>query len=152
MQIALYQPDQAGNFGAIIRLCACFGVPLTVIEPCGFPLTHKALKRAALDYAVPVEIKRHQNWEEFYTSVSTNPHRRIVLLTTKGASSCTDFHYQKDDILLFGQESLGVPKHIHNTVHARIYIPLMANTRALNLAQSCAIALYDGLHKTNQLP
>jgi len=102
MKIILYQPDMAGNLGAVMRSCACFGIELEVIEPCGFPLTAKAIRKAAMDYGAPEALKRHKSWEQFEKSDDLG---RLVLFTTKGASALTDFAFRPDDRLLFGRES-----------------------------------------------
>ncbi len=149
MKIALYQPDIAGNLGAIMRLCACFDVPLEIIEPCGFPLTEKALRRAAMDYGQPQNLIRHENWHSFQ---KRNESPRMVLFTTQGATPLPRFNFQPDDILLFGRESAGVPETIHTAVDARVIIPISAKTRSFNLASSAAISLFEALRQTDQLP
>jgi len=149
VKIVLYQPDIAGNLGAAMRLCACFDVPLEVIEPCGFPLTAKALRRTAMDYGAPETLIRHINWEAFNAARGKG---RLVLLTTKGATSLPAFEFQQDDTLIFGRESAGAPDHIHAASDARIIIPMAANARSLNLANSASIALFEALRQTGGLP
>jgi len=149
VKIVLYQPDIAGNLGAAMRLCACFGVPLEVIEPCGFPLTAKALRRTAMDYGAPETLIRHINWEAFNAARGKG---RLVLLTTKGAISLPAFEFQHDDTLIFGRESAGAPDHIHAASDARVIIPMAANARSLNLANSASIALFEALRQTGGLP
>ncbi len=151
MKIVLYQPDIAQNLGAAMRLCACFGVPLEIIEPCGFPLTSKALRRTAMDYGAPDTLIRHKSWSVFTRSES-NAGRRLVLLSTKAAMPITDFTFKGDDTLLFGRESAGVPDEVHASAHARIYIPLAPNARSLNLVSSASIALFEALRQTGRLP
>ncbi|MCF6220431.1 MAG: tRNA (cytidine(34)-2'-O)-methyltransferase [Robiginitomaculum sp.] len=156
MKIVLYQPDIAQNLGAAMRLCACFDVSLAVIEPCGFPLTNKALRRTAMDYAANIELIRYKNWEEFVDSQAKQggrtpralPRGRIVLLSTKASTDITDFEFRANDILLFGQESAGVPEEVHQASHERIYIPISKNTRSLNLVSSASIALFEALRQT----
>ena len=149
MKVILYQPDMAGNLGAVMRSCACFGMELEVIEPCGFPLTAKALRAAAMDYGAPETLKRHRSWDNF---VKSNESGRLVLFTTKGAAPLTDFKFQPDDRLLFGRESAGVPETVHDAANARVIIPIAAGARSFNLATSVAIAAFEGLRQTNNLP
>ncbi len=146
MNVTLYQPDIAQNLGAAIRLCACFGIPLGVIEPCGFPLSVKALRRTAMDYEA--ELTRHQSWAEF----KNHRNGRIVLFTTKGATRLPDFSFRPDDRLLFGRESAGVPDDVHEASDAKVIIPLAPDMRSFNLATSVAIGLYEALRQTNGLP
>lgn len=148
MKIVLYQPDIAQNLGAAMRLCACFDVSLAVIEPCGFPLTAKALRRTAMDYAANVELIRYKNWSEF-KKMQTEDGGRIVLLSTKASSAITDFKFQKNDTLLFGRESAGVPDEVHAASHERIHIPISKDTRSLNLVSSASIALFEALRQTH---
>ena len=149
MKIILYQPDMAGNLGAIMRSCACFGVELEVIEPCGFPLTTKALRRTAMDYGAPETLKRHSSWDQFDASRESG---RLVLFTTKGASPLTDFEFRSDDRLLFGRESAGVPEEVHAAADDRVIIPIAEGARSFNLATSVAIAAFEGLRQTGGLP
>lgn len=149
MKVVLYQPDIAQNLGAAMRLCACFDTPLEIIEPCGFPLTTKALRRTAMDYGVPENLVRHASWSSFCESSQSG---RKVLFTTKGATEITKFDFRQSDVLLFGRESAGVPDSIHNSVDARVIIPLAADMRSFNLATSVAIALYEALRQTGNLP
>lgn len=149
VKIVLYQPDIAGNLGAAMRLCACFDAPLEVIEPCGFPLTAKALRRTAMDYGTPDTLIRHQSWEAFDAARGSG---RLVLFTTKGATSLPDFKFQQDDTLIFGRESYGAPEQIHAASDARIIIPMAENARSLNLANSASIALFEALRQTGRLP
>jgi len=149
VKIVLYQPDIAGNLGAAMRLCACFDVPLEVIEPCGFPLTAKALRRTAMDYGAPNALIRHKNWGTF---VAAREPGRLILLTTKAATALHDFQFQSCDTLLFGRESAGVPEHIHAAADARIIIPMTTGVRSLNLANSASIALFEALRQTDGLP
>jgi tRNA (cytidine/uridine-2'-O-)-methyltransferase len=146
MNVTLYQPDIAANLGAVMRLCAGFNVPLSVIEPCGFPLSEKALRRAAMDYEPPGGLKRITSWPDF------TPKGRTVLMTTKGATPLSQFIFESDDTLLFGRESAGVPEEVHAASDARVIIPIAANARSFNLATSVAITLYEALRQTNRLP
>lgn len=146
LSITLFQPDIAANLGAVMRLCAGFDVPLSVIEPCGFPLSEKALRRAAMDYVPPGGLKRVTSWADF------KPQGRIVLLTTKAATNLPDFKFESDDTLLFGRESAGVPQEVHDRADARVIIPIAPNARSFNLATSVAVTLYEALRQTGGLP
>lgn len=153
MEIILYQPDIAQNLGAIMRSCACFDVPLSVIEPCGFPLTAKGLRRTAMDYGAPETLGRYKSWESFNNTPESGRQRgRKVLLTTKGATPLTDFAFQANDRLIFGRESAGVPDDVHAAMDERIIIPIAAGARSFNLSVSVAIALYEALRQTGELP
>ena len=149
MKIILYQPDMAGNLGAVMRSCACFGVELEVIEPCGFPLTAKALRRTAMDYGAPESLKRHSSWDNFSEN---NESGRLVLFTTKGATPLTEFDFRPNDRLLFGRESAGVPETVHARADARVVIPIAQSTRSFNLATSVAIAGFEALRQIGELP
>lgn len=145
MRIALYQPDIAQNTGTIIRMAVCFGLPVDIIEPCGFVWDSKELKRAGMDYLQKADITRHMSWETF---LQQNQDKRIILLTTKSSRPHTQFKFKQDDVLLFGRESAGVPEEIHNYVQGRIRIPMKKEERSLNLAVSCAIATAEALRQT----
>ncbi len=149
MKIILFQPDIAGNLGAVMRSCACFGVELEIIEPCGFPLTAKALRQAAMDYAAPESLKRHASWDNF---AKTPESGRLILFTTKAASPLPDFKFRADDRLLFGRESAGVPQAVHEAADARVFIPIAKTARSFNLATSVAIGLFEALRQTEGLP
>jgi len=151
MKIVLYQPDIAQNLGAAMRLSACLGVSLEIIDPCGFPLTSKALRRTAMDYGVPDTLIRHKNWKNFETSES-NAGNRIVLLTTKAAQPINDFKFEENDTLLFGRESAGVPEIVHERSDARLFIPLANGMRSFNLVSSASITLFEALRQTGRLP
>jgi tRNA (cytidine/uridine-2'-O-)-methyltransferase len=144
--LALYQPDIAANTGAMMRLCACFGAALEIIEPCGFVFDDKKLKRSAMDYLERLDWRRHRDWQSFREAF---PKRRLVLMTTKGAVPYRDFAFQSDDILLMGRESAGVPDEVHAAADARIVIPMNPACRSLNVALSAAIALSEALRQTN---
>lgn len=145
MRIALYQPDIPQNAGTILRMSVCFGLPVDIIEPCGFIWNSKELKRAGMDYLDKADVTRHMAWETFFEQ---NKGKRLVLLTTKASVPYTDFAFDKDDILLFGRESAGVPENVHNAVSARIRIPMKPNERSLNLALSCAVATTEAMRQT----
>ena len=145
MRLALFQPDIPQNVGACIRLGACFGVGLHVIEPTGFEFGDRAMKRAALDYGPLGHMTRHVDWEAFQRDRGPG---RLVLFTTRGAASLADFTFEADDLLLFGRETAGVPEAVHAAADARVFIPIRPETRSLNLAVSAGIALYEGLRQT----
>ena len=151
MRVALYQPDIAGNLGTILRTCACFDVPVDIIEPCGFPFSDRSLKRAGMDYFEHVEYRRHVDWDAFYATVDSH-FARMVLLTSKSSKAIQDFTFNQHDVLLFGSESSGVPQNVHEQVDARITIPMKQNMRSLNLAVSAGIALSEALRQTGQFP
>lgn len=146
LSIALYQPDMPTNTGAILRLGACLEVPIDIIEPCGFIWDDKKLKRVAMDYIDHCRYVRHKDWESFKRS---SHGRRLVLLTTKGAVPYGTFSFQKDDILLLGRESAGVPQSIHDQADARLYIPMKEGLRSLNVALSAAMVLGEALRQTS---
>jgi tRNA (cytidine/uridine-2'-O-)-methyltransferase len=149
IQLALYQPDIPQNVGSILRLCACLGVPLHIIEPCGFPL-HGQRIRAALDYASHATCIRHASWERFIASEAGAC--RLVLLTTQAKTAHTEFAFAPGDMLLCGRESAGVPQAVHATVSARITIPMVSGMRSLNVAQAAGIALAEALRQTGGFP
>ena len=148
MRLALFQPDIPQNLGAALRLGACLGVPVDVIEPCGFPLSDRAVRRAALDYEARAEVARHASWGEFLT----NRRGRIILLTTRAAEPFHGFTFRDDDILLLGRESAGVPDEVHAVADARLAIPLVAGARSLNVITAAAIALGEALRQTGGFP
>ena len=151
LKIALYQPDIAGNVGTILRLSACLGVPCAIIEPCGFPFSDKALKRAGMDYADAVEVERFADWQAFALSAKASG-RRIALMSSKGSTSLYDTEFLPGDILLFGSESAGLPEEVHAACDLRIRIPMRPGFRSLNVAVSAGIALSEALRQTGQLP
>ena len=148
MRLALYQPDQAGNVGTVIRLAACLGVPLDLIEPMGFPWGDKALKRAGMDYAELANVTRHADWAAFEAGLTG----RLVLFSTTGAVRLPEARFESGDNLLFGSESRGVPDTVHERAALRVRIPQMAGTRSLNLAVAAGIGLAEALRRTGQLP
>ncbi|WP_168452940.1 tRNA (cytidine(34)-2'-O)-methyltransferase [Sphingopyxis microcysteis] len=151
MEIALFQPDIAGNVGTTLRTAACFGVPAHIIEPCGFPFSDSALKRAGMDYAVRANVRRHADWRDFQSWAAAADHR-LVLLTTAGATPLPDFAFSSADVLLLGAESSGVPPHVHDTAAARVAIPMQAGFRSLNVAVAAGIALAEALRQTKGFP
>jgi tRNA (cytidine/uridine-2'-O-)-methyltransferase len=148
MRIALYQPEIAGNVGAVLRLAACFGVPVDIIEPTGFVFSDSKLRRAGMDYIDHVEFVRHADWNAFYTASPG----RLVLMTTKGAQSLYDTVFAPDDTVLLGSESAGVPDHVAAACALRVRIPLRTAMRSLNLSVACGITIAEGLRQTGELP
>ena len=146
MRLALFQPAIPQNVGACIRLSACFGVELHIIEPTGFLFNDRAMKRAALDYGPLSHMTRHADWDAFQ---ATRGPGRLCLFTTRGATPLTDFVFQPDDTLLFGSESTGAPDYVHDAADARVFIPILPEARSLNLAVSAGIGLFEGLRQTN---
>ena len=147
MRLALYQPDIPQNLGAAIRIAACWATPLDVIEPCGFPLTDKALSRAAMDYGAHAEIHRHGSFAAFLEA----PQRkagRLVLVETDGAARLTDLAFLPGDTLLLGRESAGTPQPVYSAVDAVVRIPMAAGMRSLNVAVAGAVALAEALRQT----
>ncbi|MDE1173368.1 MAG: tRNA (cytidine(34)-2'-O)-methyltransferase [Parvibaculaceae bacterium] len=150
MHIALYQPDIPQNTGTILRLGACMGVSVSIIEPCGFPFSDRGLKRAGMDYLAQADISRHESWEAFLAA--RPPQSRLVLATTRGGLPYTEFSFARDDILLLGRESAGVPEAVHNVADARLIVPMRAETRSLNVALAAAMILGEALRQTSQFP
>lgn len=154
MRLALYQPDIPQNCGALIRLTACLGVGLDIIEPCGFLLDDKRLKRAGLDYHSQASLRRHRSWTAFQTErqVEGAAGGRLLLLTTRGDRPYTHFTFAPGDILLLGRESAGVPEEVHAAADARLVIPVRAGCRSLNVAQAAAMVLGEALRQSDAFP
>lgn len=148
MRIALHQPDQAGNVGTILRTAACLGVPVDVIEPCGFPWSDRALKRAGMDYAQIANVSRHESWEAFEARLES----RLVLFTTAADLALPEARFEPGDTLLFGSESRGAPEAVHRHAGMRVRIPQVEGTRSLNLAVAAGIALAEALRQTRGWP
>jgi tRNA (cytidine/uridine-2'-O-)-methyltransferase len=149
MRLALYQPDIPQNAGSLMRLCACLGVPLEIIEPCGFLLSDRNFRRAGMDYAAQTQIRRHESWDRFQRDRGSG---RLILLTTRAAEPYTGFAFVPDDILLVGRESAGVPEDVHHAADARLLIPMRPGLRSLNVAQAAAMVLGEALRQTGQFP
>jgi len=147
MNLALFEPDIPQNTGAMLRLAACFGVPVDIIEPCGFVWSEAKMNRAGMDYVERVDIQRHIDWKAFESSMRDR-RSRLILLTTKGAIPYFDFKFRPDDTLLMGRESAGVPDHVHAAAQARLVIPMRPNCRSLNVAQAAAIVSAEALRQT----
>ena len=146
--IALYQPDIPQNTAAIIRLCSCFNATLEIIEPCGFHLDDKRLKRVAMDYLDKKKIITYKSYENFLIKKKNS---RIILMTTKAKKKYNNFKFEPKDTLIFGRESEGVPKFVHEKSYERLKIPLKNNARSLNIAMSVAITLSEALRQNFNL-
>ena len=149
MHLALYQPDIPQNAGTILRLGACFAVPVHVIGPAGFDLSDARLKRAGMDYLAHVALTRHVSWTAFET---WRGGRRPVLITTRGDMAYARFAFAPDDVLLLGRESSGVPDTVHAAADARLVIPMAAGLRSLNIATAAAMVLGEALRQTDGFP
>ncbi|MCZ7447805.1 tRNA (cytidine(34)-2'-O)-methyltransferase [Agrobacterium rhizogenes] len=147
IRIALYQPDIPGNTGTILRLAACLGLGVDIIEPAGFDISDRNLKRAGMDYIAAAALTRHVSWDRFEEWRATTG-RRLVLASTKAALPYTDITYRADDILLFGRESAGVPDPVHDKADERIIIPMVAGQRSINVAMSAAMVTGEALRQT----
>lgn len=148
MRIALYQPEIAGNVGAILRLSACLNVPVDIIDPCGFAFSDKKLKRSGMDYAERVEVARHADWPVFKAQAPG----RLILMSSKASELIGSFTFQPGDTLVMGQESAGVPDDVRAACDAAIRIPMAAGLRSFNIAVATGIALFEALRQTGQLP
>ena len=148
MHIALYKPDIPQNTAAIIRLGACLSLKIHIIEPCGFNLHDSRFKRVVMDYIGLSKIFRYQDYDDF---LNKNKKKRIILMTTKAKKHYHKFKFKKDDILLFGRESAGVPNNLHKTIKDKVKIPMNKKTRSLNVAMSVAIVSAEALRQNNLL-
>ena len=148
MRLALYEPDIPQNAGSLMRLGACLGVGLDIIEPCGFLLSDRNFRRAGMDYLKSADIRRHESWARFYAGLGS----RLILLSTRGDIAYTDFAFAPGDTLLVGRESAGVPQPVHEAADARLLIPLRSGLRSLNVAQAAAMVLGEALHQTALFP
>lgn len=145
IHIALYQPDIPQNVGAAMRLCACLGLPLDIIEPCGFPWDPKKIRQSGMDYVEQVTLNRHDSWESFKKAYQG---RRLILMTTKSPEPYTTFNFTEDDILIAGRESAGVPDEIHQEIQHRLTIPMHGQTRSLNIINATAMITGEALRQT----
>jgi tRNA (cytidine/uridine-2'-O-)-methyltransferase len=146
MRLALYQPDIPQNTGAILRLAACFGLPVDVIEPCGFAFDDRRMRRAGMDYLDHVELHRHRSWDAYRTARSGKP-GRLVLLTTKAPVPYAEVRFEAADSLLLGRESAGVPEDVHAAADIRIRIPMRPGLRSLNVAMAAAIVAGEAMRQ-----
>jgi tRNA (cytidine/uridine-2'-O-)-methyltransferase len=148
MRLALFQPDIPQNTAALIRLGACLSVPVDIIEPCGFLFSEAGFRRAGMDYLAHADVTRHESWDRYLSRLSG----RLILLTTKASLSYTALTFMRDDTLLLGRESAGVPDEVHARADFRVRIPLSHGMRSLNVAQAGAMALGEGLRQTESFP
>ncbi|HEX3666221.1 MAG TPA: tRNA (cytidine(34)-2'-O)-methyltransferase [Rhizomicrobium sp.] len=148
MRLALFEPDIPQNAGALVRLGACLGVAVDIIEPCGFLFSEAGFRRAGMDYAASAELTRHSSWDAFLAKRSG----RLILLTTKADEPYIRFMFAPDDTLLLGRESAGAPDYVHRTVDARIRIPIRQGLRSLNVAHAGAMVLAEALRQTDGFP
>ena len=148
MHIALYKPDIPQNTAAIIRLGACLNLKIHIIEPCGFNLHDSRFKRVVMDYMGMSRIFRYENYDDF---LKKNKDKRIVLMTTKAKKHYHKFKFKKDDMMLFGRESAGVPENLHKTIKNKVKVPMNKKTRSLNVAMSVAIISAEALRQNNLL-
>jgi tRNA (cytidine/uridine-2'-O-)-methyltransferase len=148
IRLVLFQPDIPQNAGAMMRLAACMGVSLDLIEPCGFPIDDQRMRRAGMDYIDRLDLVRHTSWDAFRRV----PGGRLVLLTTAGDISHAEFIFSSDDRIIVGRESAGVPPEVHDAAEARIRIPMRPGIRSMNVAQAAAIGVAEALRQTGQLP
>jgi tRNA (cytidine/uridine-2'-O-)-methyltransferase len=148
MRIALYQPEIPGNVGAILRLAACFGVEVDIIEPCGFIFSDARMKRAGMDYIDHVTIARHRDWDAFRRATQG----RIILMSSKATVRLPDMAFEPDDVLLMGQESAGVPPEVWDVCDGAVRIPITAGLRSLNISVATGIALAEALRQIGSLP
>ncbi|HSI01600.1 MAG TPA: tRNA (cytidine(34)-2'-O)-methyltransferase [Reyranella sp.] len=146
MRLALYQPDIPQNLGAFIRLAACLGTPLDIIEPCGFPVDDRRIRRAAMDYVDLARLQRHTSWATFRHDRAPG---RLVLLTTTGATGLPQARFERDDVLLVGRESAGVPAEVHDAADLRVRVPMQKGARSLNVALAAAVVLSEALRQTD---
>ena len=144
-KIALFEPDIPQNTAAIIRTCACLGAKLEIIKPCGFLLNDKRFKRVVMDYMDEKEIKYYESSNQFFDE---KKNQRIILMTTKASNSYTKFKFKKNDTILFGRESAGVPQYVHKMINNRLKIPMKSNKRSLNISSSVAIILAECLKQS----
>ncbi len=151
MLLALYCPDIAQNAGTCLRMGACLGIPVHIIEPAGFPVGNAGFRRAGMDYLDAVEWRRHDSFTDFET-FRLREGRRLILFTTASSRAYTDFEFKTGDILLFGRESAGVPPHVHDLADERLTIPMRKGMRSLNIAMSAAMAVGEALRQTRSFP
>ncbi|OWO96261.1 tRNA methyltransferase [Rhizobium esperanzae] len=147
LRLALYQPDIPGNTGTILRLAACLGFAVDLIEPAGFDVSDRNLKRSGMDYIAAAALTRHINWHRFEAWRTTSG-RRLILASTKAADRYIDFAFRPDDVLLFGRESAGLPDHVHERADARILIPMVEGQRSINVAVSAAMIVGEAMRQT----
>lgn len=145
MRIAMFQPDIPQNLGAMIRLCACVGVGLDIIEPCGFPLDDKKIRKSGMDYLSQISFARHNSWKTFMQHYANE---RIILMSTKAATHYIDFAFQDNDILLAGSESSGAPDFVHEHAFARVKVPMDGQARSMNIVNATSMIAGEALRQT----
>jgi tRNA (cytidine/uridine-2'-O-)-methyltransferase len=148
LSLALFEPDIPQNCGTILRLAACLGLGVDIIEPCGFVWDDRRLRRAGMDYLESVELRRHESW----TAFATAPHGRLVLMTTGAERSFLDFAFEPGDVILLGRESAGVPAIVHQAADARLRIPMRPGRRSINVALAASMVLGEALRQTGGFP
>lgn len=146
LRIALFQPDIPQNTGAMMRVCACLGVGLDIIEPCGFPWKEREFKRTGMDYIQAVQLQKHESWEKFN---ATRKPKRLILLTTKTDQLYTSFTFRNDDVLMAGRESAGVPDDVYNAVDEHVTIPMHPGARSMNVVNATALIIGEALRQTD---
>ena len=151
LRLALYQPEIPQNTGTLLRLGACLGLPVDIIEPCGFAFSERRLRRAGMDYAASAEVERHEDWDEFLKK-TRSAKRRLVAIDTKGAFSLKDFSFSLEDVLLMGRESDGLPAQAMSDVDCTLRIPMLPQFRSFNLAVSAAMVVGVALRQLNGFP
>lgn len=151
IEIALFEPDIPQNVGTILRLGACLGIAVHVIEPCGFPFSKRTLKRSLMDYEAHIDLRRHDDWQAF-DHWRKEQKRPIALATTKASEPFMDIHYQPDHIILMGSESRGVPDQVHRAANHRILIPMRPGLRSINVALSAAMIVGEAMRQTGGFP
>ena len=154
MRLALFQPDIPQNTGTLMRLCACLNLPIDIIEPCGFVFNDKAMKRAGMDYLDMVNCRRHDSWVDFlaYRKTHSEEYGRLILMTTKASQPYVDFQFKPNDVILMGRESAGVPQEVHETVDARVVIPMAPDARSINVAISATMVIGEALRQCRLFP
>ncbi|MEI9996617.1 MAG: tRNA (cytidine(34)-2'-O)-methyltransferase [Rhizomicrobium sp.] len=149
MRLVLFEPDIPQNCGSLLRLGACLGVPVEIVEPCGFVFGEAQMRRAGMDYLAQADFTRHASWRAF---LAQHAGGRLVLLTSKGAQPYTDFAFAPDDCIVLGRESAGVPQAVHARAEARLLIPMTSGLRSINVAQAGAMVLGEALRQTGMFP
>ena len=149
MRLALYEPDIPPNTGTLLRLGACLGIAVDVIEPCGFPFSDRAFRRAGLDYLEHAEIRTHRSWRHF---LEAPPPGRLILLSTGASEAYTAFRFEPEDTLIVGRETAGVPHEVHARADGRVLIPMKPGLRSLNVAVAAAMVLGEALRQTGGFP
>ena len=152
MRISIFQPDIPQNLGALLRVSACLGIPLDIIEPCGFAFSEKKIKRTAMDYINNADFRAFIDYQAFKDQQKKeSPSSRVILLTTKSSKNYLDFGFQKNDRLLLGRESAGVPKYVHESVDDAVTIEMPGKGRSLNVVVSCVMVLSEAIRQTRDL-